>query len=68
MSTFVFYLPGPAIGNFKGVVERSSQRGGDSTAQQSSSISGTTTTQEGDGGGIPNPNDSCLNIPNTRCY
>jgi hypothetical protein len=56
------------IGAFQGPVECSPQ-GGDSTTQQSSSSTGTTTTtQDRDSDGIPDANDNCPNLPNTRCY
>ena len=59
--------------SFKGVVECSpSQGGGGETSPQSSSTSsstGTTTTaQDKDSDGIPDANDKCPNLPNTRCY
>jgi hypothetical protein len=55
----------PIFNNFNGVVECSSQGGGDTT-QSSSSMTGS--SQDGDGDGIPNANDNCPNLPHTRCY
>ncbi|MFL6495869.1 MAG: hypothetical protein ACJ703_05520 [Nitrososphaera sp.] len=57
------------IGAFQGPVECSPQ-GGNTTQQQSSSsvTRTTTTTQDRDRDGIPDANDNCPNLPNTRCY
>jgi hypothetical protein len=58
------------FGTFNGAVDCSQRGGGDTTTPQSSSSSSMTgtTTQDGDGDGIPNANDSCPNLPHTRCY
>jgi Thrombospondin type 3 repeat len=58
----------PQVHNLRanGVVECSSQGGGTTIQQSSSSMTGS--SQDGDGDGIPNANDNCPNIPNTRCY
>jgi hypothetical protein len=59
------------IGHFQGPVECSPQGGNTTTNQQesSSSMSGSTTTaQDRDRDRIPDANDSCPNLPNTRCY
>jgi hypothetical protein len=60
-------------GHFQGAVECSPQGGNTTTTttttQQSSSSSMTgTTTQDRDGDRIPDANDNCPNLPNTRCY
>jgi hypothetical protein len=55
--------------HFQGAVECSPQGGNTTTTQQSSSSSMTgTTTQDRDGDRIPDANDNCPNLPNTRCY
>jgi hypothetical protein len=65
------------IGAFQGPVECSPQGGNTTTTNQqesSSSMTGTTTTtttttqQDRDGDRIPDANDNCPNLPNTRCY
>src|SRR5215211_8912340 len=55
----------PIFNNFNGVVECSSQEGGDTT-HSSSSMTGS--SQDGDGDGILDANDNCPNLPHTRCY
>ncbi|MFL6511637.1 MAG: hypothetical protein ACJ70X_01665, partial [Nitrososphaera sp.] len=61
-------IDGDDDGHFQGPVECSPQ-GGNTTTQQSSSSSMTgTTTQDRDGDRIPDANDNCPNLPNTRCY
>ena len=66
------------VGHFQGPVECSPQGGNTTTTnqqqQQSSSSSSagtttiTTTAQDRDRDGIPDANDNCPNLPNTRCY
>jgi len=54
---------------FTGGVECSLGDNTATTTQQSSPSTGTTTTaQDRDGDGIPDANDNCPNLPNTRCY
>ena len=60
-------VPGQGVdsfGTFRGAVDCS--QGGDATTQSSSSMTGT--TQDGGGDRIPDANDNCLNLSNTRCY
>jgi hypothetical protein len=66
-------LPMGGFGTFRGAVDCPSQGGGGTTTQQSSSSSSSssmtgTTTQDRDRDGIPDANDNCPNLPNTRCY
>jgi hypothetical protein len=49
----------PHLGDFNGGVSCNPQ-------PPQSSMAGS--SQDGDGDGIPNANDNCPNIPNTRCY
>ncbi|MFL6371699.1 MAG: thrombospondin type 3 repeat-containing protein [Nitrososphaera sp.] len=64
------------IGHFQGPVDCSHQGGNTATTttnqqQSSSSATGTATiitTQDRDRDGIPDANDNCPNLPNTRCY
>jgi hypothetical protein len=62
------------FGTFHGAVDCSQRGRGDITTPQSSSSSSssmtgtTTTTQDRDRDGILDANDSCPNLPNTRCY
>ena len=58
----------PIFNNFNGIVECSSQGGGDTTQSSSSSSSMTRSSQDGDGDGILDANDNCPNLPHTRCY
>ena len=54
---------------FTGGVECSLGDNTATTTQQSSPSTGTTTTaQDRDRDGIPDANDNCPNLPNTRCY
>ncbi|MFL6476373.1 MAG: thrombospondin type 3 repeat-containing protein [Nitrososphaera sp.] len=55
---------------FTGGVECSLGDTTTTTQQSSSSVSGSTTTtaQDRDRDGIPDANDNCPNLPNTRCY
>ena len=46
----------------------SSSQGGGNTTSSSMTAGTTTTTQDRDGDGIPDANDNCPNLPNTRCY
>ena len=67
-----FLGQGPAgFGTFHGAVDCSQRGGGDTTTQtttqQTSSMNGTT-TEVRDGDRIPDANDNCPNLPNTRCY
>ncbi|MFL6480831.1 MAG: thrombospondin type 3 repeat-containing protein, partial [Nitrososphaera sp.] len=64
---------GGSIGTFPNAVVQCGDFGdGDTTTAQPSSSSPvtgtTTTTQDRDRDGIPDANDNCPNLPNTRCY
>ena len=66
-STNIIQVNGVVL--FKGAVN--CDTGGDTTAQPSSSPlppMSRATTQDRDGDGIPDANDNCPNLPNTRCY